>query len=327
MHSKSSTGILVGAGFMGKTHLEAYGEIPDVRITAIVDRDGTRASLLAACCSAEAFTDFGEALRLKRPDFVDICLPTPLHRTVLLAAVENGADVLVEKPLALGLEDIEAMTEAAQRTGRRVMVAHVCRFMPQYLYARNLIETERLGKPLFFGAARESDLPSWSVGEWINDRSQSGGTLLDLSIHDIDISNWLLGKPVCFKAEEVVKEKGGPAHTISSLGYACGARASIEASHLMPLHYPLTTWYRLLLEKGFVEWKSRGTESCLSVFTDSGEEKVDLSTLEPKLGGNPYLEEIRHFTDCIQEGRPFRIGLAEASLAVETVLKLRTSMQ
>jgi predicted dehydrogenase len=326
MQSNDLRGIIVGSGFMGRTHLEAYLKIPGVRIAAIVDRDAERAGALASLCQARTYGTLAEALEAERPSFADVCLPSRLHRDAVVAALESGADVLVEKPLAVGIEDARAMAEAELRAGRRAMVAHVCRFLPEYIFAKELIESGRLGKPLYYWAARESVKPLWSWGGWINDRAQSGGTLLDLSIHDIDVANWLLGKPVDFRAAEVVKEKDGPAHTVSSLAYEGGARASIEACHLMPQGYPFTTSYRLLLENGFAEWRSRGEAASLSVFTDDGEERIDLDALEPPVGCNGYLEELRHFVTCLREGRPFRIGLSEASLSVETVLKLRASM-
>jgi predicted dehydrogenase len=127
-------GVVVGAGFMGRTHLAAYASRKDAKIVCVVDRDTQKADGLARPHGCEVRTDLAQALQDWQIDFVDVCLPSTLHRSAVTTALGAKAHVLVEKPFATTLEDVDAMIGAAESADRRLMVAHVCRFMPQYRY-------------------------------------------------------------------------------------------------------------------------------------------------------------------------------------------------
>ncbi len=205
------------------------------------------------------------------------------------------------------------MIEAAKSADRRLMVAHVCRFMPQYRYLKKTVETRSLGQPLVFYAWRLSETPAWSWNNWLNDKVQSGGTLLDLSIHDLDIANWLFGEPTGHDLTEISPHSAqGPSHVISRLAYPATGSVTIEASHLMPKNYPFNAGFRLVAEHGTLE-----CGEALMEYTDKGATRIPLED------GDPYHAEIHHFLDCLATGEAFRISPREARLAVETVLKLR----
>jgi UDP-N-acetylglucosamine 3-dehydrogenase len=334
MKSKMLKGCLIGAGYIGKTHAEAYQKISGVQLTAVADNNQEKAAELAAIHGGKGYGDYGKMIEAERPDFVDVCLPSRLHREGVITALTAGCHVIVEKPFAVDLEAIDAMLAAAERSGNRLMVAHVCRFMPQYVYAHRVISEKSLGNPLFYNCWRNSETPNWSWDGWLLNKSLSGGTIMDLSIHDIDIANWFFGIPEGYRACESFRlGKVGPSHVMSFLSYPNGARASIEGGHLMPKGYPFTMGYRLLFDGGIIEWNSRETgPSFLQVFTDDREERINLSglpSLTPK-GANgladPYAEELAHFATCLVSGEPFRIATGEARLAVETVLKLMTKI-
>lgn len=334
MKNKTLKGCLIGAGYIGKVHAESYLKISGVQLTAVADNNPEKAAELAAIHGGKSYNDYKKMIETERPDFVDVCLPSRMHREAVITALEAGCHVIVEKPFAIDLEAIDAMLAAAEHSRNRLMVAHVCRFMPQYVYAHYIIQKELLGKPLFYNCWRNSETPNWSWDGWLLDKSLSGGTIMDLSIHDIDIANWFFGNPEDYRAFESIRPgKDGPGHVMSFLSYPGGARASIEAGHLMPKGYPFTMGYRLLFNEGIIEWNSRETgPSFLQVFTDNREERITLSGLPsvtPK-GSNgladPYAEELAHFTACLVSGEPFRIETGEARLAVETVLKLKQVM-
>ena len=318
-------GIVVGVGFMGRTHLESYSRIADARIVAIVDRNNLNtAKLLAAQYGCEAFAELGEAIEAVGADFVDVCLPTRLHKEAAVLAMAKGAHVLVEKPFALNLDDVDAMIAASVSSGRRLMVAHVCRFMPQYMFLKKALEGRTLGEPIFFSAWRLSEAPSWSWSNWLQDRKLSGGTVLDLSIHDIDIANWLFGAPLrCRYSESNSDAKPGSSHALSLLSYTEGITVSIEGSHLMPKGYSFTDGFRMVCEKGVWEWHTANTPPTSIVeFTADAFREIPVDTIQKSGFGNPYDEEIRHFLACLESGEPFRISLEEARLAVSTVHRL-----
>ncbi len=315
-------GVVIGLGFMGQTHLEAYSKMNSVKIVGVVDTHQQHAEKIAKRFGSEAFTSLKATYKkFDKVDFVDICLPSPFHRENAVYAMEQGSDVIIEKPMAVTLEDSEAIALKSKETKRRVMVAHVCRFMPQYEYLKKVVEDEILGKPLFFGAWRQSETPNWSKNNWLHDRDQSGGTIMDLSIHDIDIANWLLGKPEKYSYHEVSHpELSGCSHVVSGIQYENGAFASIEAGHLMPKGYPFLAGYRLVCEQGAVEWNTAtGEAGSVSVFTNGTSQFVEM---EPNGPVDSYYEELKHFVDRLESGKPFRVEIEDAMLAISTVHNL-----
>ncbi len=322
-------GIIIGLGYMGKTHLQAYASIPKSRIVGIVDANKAQADLVAKEYGCKSFTSLDSALSTCKEEgtisFVDICLPSPFHREAAITAMDYGADVIIEKPLAVSLDDAIAIVKKAEQLGRRVMIAHVCRFMPQYDYIKNVVKSEKFGKPLFFGAWRQSEVPGWSKDNWLHDRSKSGGTIMDLMIHDIDIANWLFGSPKGFAATEVGHPNhSGCSHVVTTLKYANNAYASIEGGHLMPDGYPFLSGFRLVCEQGAIEWNTvHNKPGSIVEYSKSNARFVSMENETP---ANPYLNELNHFIHALETKTPFKVNLQEALLAVETVHNLLASM-
>ena len=319
---------IVGMGFIGEIHAAGYALNPRARLEGVVDVRLDKARGLAEKYGTRAYSSLDELLAAEKLDAVDICLPSTYHREAVIKAANAGLHVVVEKPFALDLRDIDEMIDAAGANGVRLMVAHVCRFMPEYLVARSFVENGQLGRPLFFSAWRNSTTPGWSWQNWLLDRQLSGGTVMDLQIHDIDLSNWLLGVPSSFQMREVMLPgRPGPSHVISSLVYNGGALANLEASHLMPAAYPFSIGYRLLFERGAVEYHSpQGGEKKVMVYAPEGVTALAGSQLPRITGDDPYAEELAHFVDCLLSGTEFRVSLREARLAVASVLRLRESL-
>lgn len=321
MRKISKIGV-AGLGHIGKRHLVKYRELG---LTAYTADPRTSRDEAVALGSSVHFSDFGEMLERAQPDAVSICLPSFMHRDSALTAFTAGADVLMEKPFALTLEDIDAMLSAAQAAGRRIMVAHVCRFMEQNIIAKETIEGGLLGRPVFLTAWRDSPTPGWSAQNWLGNKNASGGTVMDLQIHEIDLAGWFFG-PVTGAA--MVQRQGadfagsGFYHTVSSLSYACGAAAVLEAGHLMPEGYPFTNGYRLLFERGALEFSQVGRDTSLMLHENGKTTDLTPEYHSRSEGRDPFLEEIRHFVGCLESGREFAVTCEEARSAVETVLRL-----
>ena len=169
---------ILGAGFMGETHARALAQEPDVNIVGISSRTPAKAAALAEAVGAEPFVDALALARDPRADAVSIALPTYLHLEYVLAALEAGKHVLVEKPMALTVADCDAMIEAAERAGRILMVAQTLRFWPEYVALVDVVHSGELGRPLTASAMRLLAPPTWSP--WFQDPAKSGGEVLDL---------------------------------------------------------------------------------------------------------------------------------------------------
>ena len=129
-----------------------------------------------------------------KPDIIDICTPTPLHRDYVERAAAAGKAIFVEKPLARTLADCDAMVAAVNRAGVPAMPGHVVRFFPEYAAAKRLVDAGGVGKPAAIRTARLAGFPGQEGRpNWYADPQQSGGLVLDLILHDFDWLRWTFG--------------------------------------------------------------------------------------------------------------------------------------
>ena len=153
---------LLGAGFMGGTHAAAFARIPDVQIFGISSRSAEKAEALAGKYGAKAFTDAMALATDPQVDIVSNTLPTHLHKDVTIAALQAGKHVLLEKPMALTVEDCDELVEAAKKADRVLMIGQVLRFWPEYVALVDYVKTGALGKPLAAHARRLASPPRWA---------------------------------------------------------------------------------------------------------------------------------------------------------------------
>ncbi|MFW6065817.1 MAG: Gfo/Idh/MocA family protein, partial [Planctomycetota bacterium] len=177
---------VVGLGMMGRTHLTAYRDIPQADVVALCDSDpDRREGERSAAPGARATGNYRELLEDSGIDAVDLCVPTHLHATLTVEALEAGKHVFCEKPMALRTDQARAMLAAAETAGRTLMVGHVLRFWPEYVAIKQIIDDGRFGRVRSAALRRISGPPGWDAG-WYADASLSGSAAMDLHIHDVD---------------------------------------------------------------------------------------------------------------------------------------------
>ncbi len=208
---------VVGVGHLGRHHVRLLGRNPHARLTAIADVSAEAVRSVQQDCPAEGFTDYRQLV--DRVDAVTVVVPTRLHREVAGFFLEQGIDVLVEKPLTPSVAEGQELVELARRHGRILQVGHVERFNPALRAIGELglvpryIESERLA-PFSF-------------------RSTDIGVVLDLMIHDIDLVLSLVPHPLAS-----VQAFGGalftPAEDLASalLQFEDGAVAHLTANRV-----------------------------------------------------------------------------------------------
>ena len=303
---------ILGAGFMGSAHAANYKALDGrVRVKTVCSRTAERAARVAATVGAESATDLEAALSDPSIDAVDICLPTPLHREAAERAFAAGKHVFLEKPIALTAEDADAIIRAAERSRRLLMVGLVLRFWPEYVELKRRIAAGELGRPLAVSAHRLSPPADWN--EWMADPAQSGGTPVDLMIHDFDQMNWLLGRPRSVFAREPT-----PGHVEAVVEYdgACGVA---EGSMRMPRSYPFSSNIRVLCEEGVAEYAftAAPAEGGGNIGAAQGPRGLWLYPRDgdPRLveveSADPWGPEIAYFVECLERGRPPEQGTGE----------------
>src|SRR5215204_2603607 len=184
---------LVGAGFMGGVHLNAYAAIPEVEVVGVADARTEAAVAGAKMVGARPYASFEELVAAEDVELVDVCLPTAFHRDLALLAAGEGKHVILEKPIARTMEDAREILEAFSDDGPRLFVGHVVRFFPEYVRIKEKIDAGDLGT---IGVVRTSRRSPFLLGwnDWYADWRVSGGVLLDLVIHDFDFLRWALGE-------------------------------------------------------------------------------------------------------------------------------------
>ncbi len=199
---------IVGLGFMGRMHLGNWMKLPGCEVVAVCDSNPDLANRLdeqignieglskeVDMSQMTFYHDFEVMLQEARLDAISLTLPTHLHPALTARAFNAGVDVLCEKPMALTSEKCGEMLEAAQSTGRKLMIGHCIRFWPEYAWLKEIVQSCQYGKVLNVCFDRISTRPTWSSGGWLADPSKSGGMILDLHIHDTDFVHYLFGIP------------------------------------------------------------------------------------------------------------------------------------
>ena len=147
MSDRSHRVALVGAGRIAAVHHGYAKNVSNATVVACCDADRDRAEEFAQQRNIPAFyDDLEEMLRKEQPNIVHIVTPPATHASLAITAMEAGANVLVEKPMAMSVEDCDRMIEAADRYGRRICVDHNRLFDPVMLKARQLVDSGALGE-------------------------------------------------------------------------------------------------------------------------------------------------------------------------------------
>ncbi|MGA7411123.1 MAG: Gfo/Idh/MocA family oxidoreductase [Bryobacteraceae bacterium] len=314
---------VIGLGFMGATHLNAFRGIDGVEIAAVSskNRKALEGDLSGAggnlgreagvfdFSAVSKFADWHDLLEDPSVDAVDICLPTYLHLEATVLALEAGKHVLVEKPMALDGAQCDAILGAAGRSKQVLMVAQVLRFWPEYIALRKLLQSGVNGPVREAVFSRRCGLPDWSA--WLSDESRSGGAVLDLLAHDIDQALHLFGLPDSVSAGSL-----GPVDTLgASLRYRDGSVVSIHGGWY-PAGEPFSMGFRVAMDSTGLELK----DSVLREKT-SGEWR---SIASPP--GDAYQAELSYFIDCCRSGsRPVECLPLESARAVKLALLLKES--
>ena len=209
---------IVGIGFMGFTHFEAARAVRGARVTAIATRSeqklrgdwtgihgnfGPPARKIDVS-DLKCFSDYRELIRDPDVDLIDVCVPTDRHKEVVLAAVAAGKPVLVEKPIAVSLNDAKEMLQAAQSADVSLYVAHALPLMAEFRFAADAIRSKNYGDLLAAHFRRIICTPDWSAD--MSNFRNLGGWGIDLHIHDNHFITWTCGRPKAVFSRGLLQE-------------------------------------------------------------------------------------------------------------------------
>lgn len=206
---KTVRAAIIGFGGIARAHLVGYCELVKegvpVRLVAVCDVDPSQFVSQANInietgqaglpSDVHTYTSVDELLEKEAFDMADICLPTYLHCEYAVKLLHAGKHVLSEKPMALDSEQCDRMLAAAAEAGRKFMVGQCLRFGSAYRYLKACIDGGQYGELRHLFMERLSAQPRWGYTHWFEDTDRSGGCILDMHIHDVDMVRFLLGEP------------------------------------------------------------------------------------------------------------------------------------
>lgn len=229
---------VIGAGGMGSSHAQGIATLQRARVAAVSDSDEARGRKLATDMSVPWYGDYQEMLRAGEIDAVSIASPPFMHKEMALAAAAAGKHIFCEKPMAVNVADCEAMIQAAERAGVTLMVGQVLRFLQPFLKVRELVESGAIGRTVGVEITRVSGGGSVGTVPWRTRLEQSGGLLMEINAHEIDLLRCLGGDVASVYAEAdnyVHPDADFPDLAFVLLRFRNGAIGSLYTSSACPL--------------------------------------------------------------------------------------------
>jgi predicted dehydrogenase len=328
---------VIGLGFMGATHVAAY---------RAAGRDGFPCALVAVCDTKESrrrgiFSDVGgnigaaagvppgfdpshvrayadpdELLRDREIDLVSVCTHTDTHVDLATHALRAGKHVLVEKPVALRVDDVRRLRDAARKSNKLCMPAMCMRFWPAWAWLKQRIDDGSLGRCTALTLTRLGAAPAWSR-PFYGDLTRSGGALVDLHVHDADFVYH------CFGRARGVHSVGDITHITTAYQFHDVPRHVVAEGAWLAPGSAFRMRYVAAFEGATVDY-DLGRSDQLLLCRDGRAEPIEVSKL---LG---YDEEVRHVVGAVARGASaaeLRATLDDAVVVTEMLDAERASIE
>lgn len=321
--SKLKIGI-IGVGNISEVHIAGYLAREDVELYAFCDMNEKRLKEKGEKYGVtRLFTDYNEMLKLEEIDAVSVCTWNCAHAPASIAALKSGKHVLCEKPMAMNAEQAIEMEKVAEESGKLLQIGFVRRFGNDAEILKKFIDNGELGDIYFAKATylRRHGTP----GGWFVDKEKSGGgPLIDLGVHVIDLTRYLMGNPKPVSVYGATFNKLGTRCDLEKVTSYTSAEDDVEFTSevedlaVAMIRYDngavllVETSFELNLENEIGKVEFFGTKAGAAVnpqvkiFKDDHGRLTNLS-----FNGNTALSfeglfenEVSHFVDCIKTGKP-----------------------
>lgn len=220
---------VVGAGGWGAQHARIFAQRPDTELVAVVGRDPDRTAARAQRYETMPYTDIDLMLQTEQPDLVTVCLPNEQHFDVTLHLLEQGAPLLVEKPLVFDLNEADALLSAAEASGSFFGINFNHRYAEPVLRTKQAIDRGDLGDPVF---------ATWRFGGEANHGTSRHANLIETQCHGFDMLEHLIGPITSVMAQMTDKTYGDWSTIALALEFANGAVGTMLGSYDSSYAYP-----------------------------------------------------------------------------------------
>ena len=308
---------VIGLGAIGQKHCQVLAKIRQANIVAVADLNQAVLSQTARKYQATPYVDYKELFKHDGIEAVVVATPDDLHRDPCVLAAQSGLHVLVEKPIATTEEDAQAIMDAVEKAGVKLMVGFTLRFVPHYLKTKAAVADGKLGQMISIFARR---LNVASQAHRINGRC---GVLHFLGIHDFDVMRWIVGsEPVSIYSDastSVEREYPHEEETFSIIRFANGVVGCAHIGWKLPDNHPGGRDFKLDIigDKGSLnmDLASQG----LKIYTDAGHK---FPSTAPGL-----IEEDRAFVNCVLDDKPVPVTGNDGLVALKMVMAALESIE
>jgi len=330
---------MIGAGNIANAHLASYAKVENAEIYAACDINEER---LNETCDkygiTRRYTDLDAMLaELPELDAADVCVWNVNHASCSIKALNAGLHVLCEKPMAYNAQEAEQMLEAAKKNNKLLMIGFVLRFSDDAKIAMDFIEKDYLGD-IYYAKAQYVRRHGNPGGWFANKALSGGGPVIDLGVHVIDLTRYLMGGPKPVSVYAATSERlGNRAFLKNSVGwrpkdstdedvctvedfgtalirYDNGAVTLLETSY--DINGQDIGCKQLFGTKGGMDL-SKGVK-IYGTYNDYIAD-IEVNTNNLKDSSDMFVNEMAHFVDCVQNGTPCR-ATAEDGIIVMKIL-------
>ena len=324
---------IVGAGNIAQNaHLPAYMKREDVEITAIADINLPRAQAAAEKFGIpKAFASCEELLSGADTDYIDICVWNRYHSDVAIAAAKAGKAILCEKPMAIDLDHALAMEKAVKDAGVPFMMAVPTRYSSEAQYLAQMVESGRMGE-IYYAKTANMRRRGTPLG-WFTDLSKSGGgPVIDIGVHCIDRTWYLMGRPKPVRVSAMTASRIGDYQTkgvdrwialdsdVTAFDTEDSASGVIHFENGATMLFEVS-WAYNGPNTDYTQIAGEKAGATLNPLTIYGEDMGYLTDNKPTLLPNNIFEaEIDHFIHCLNTGdKP--ISPVEDGVTVQRILE------
>ena len=236
---------LIGAGRVSRDHVYAIQNIPGLQLIGVADLDESRRSEFAQRYQCDAYEDYRDLLVRDDIDLILAGVPHWLHAPISIDALNASKHVMVEKPMAMTVEECEAMIEAAEKNNVQLMVGHTQHFFPANIAAKDLIDQGEIGEIVMATQTWYKPFGLPTRQPWMLDRAKGGGMLMMNGTHMMDCLLWFIDSEVVAVkgnvTNKIVRQKADDS-LIALLEFANGVYATVVHSCSKDPGHPPEQW-------------------------------------------------------------------------------------
>jgi myo-inositol 2-dehydrogenase/D-chiro-inositol 1-dehydrogenase/scyllo-inositol 2-dehydrogenase (NAD+) len=305
-------------------------QIPDAELAVLCDSNEETLREVGSELGIRALvTDYGQAVCREDIDAVVIVTPTFLHCEIACAAAAAGKHIFLEKPMAITVGECRRINTAVEKAGVKLQVGFMRRFDEGFLRAKEILDSGEMGRAMII---KSTGRGPGGPGPWMYDLNRSNGIIAEVNSHDIDAMNWYAGRPPCRVYAESHNFKCPDAkrpfpdfydNFVASFRFDDDTLGVIDGT--CPAHYGYDARMEVLCEKG-VLFIGSPVEQGVTKVTADGTVSARAVKSWRDLFKQAYLDEMRHFVDCLIQDKMPRVTGQDGLNAVAVVVAANQSM-